>query len=430
MTRGLPRLPNSSRRRSALARCANSEFLRTTGPTLVALLLAVTASAAQTQENPRYFATRPGALVETKARLAAGDAGLQPALRALVASADLALAVTPPSVTQKTRLAPSGDRHDYLSTAPYFWPDPSKPDGLPYVRRDGKVNPESRTAASDQMRLEELGRTVETLALAYWFTGREAYAAHAARCLRVWFLEPATKMNPHFNYAQGVPGLSEGRPAGMIEAGGLVSAADASGLLAGAPAWTEADEAALRRWCGEFLDWMRTSKLGRAVSAGANNQATMADVRALRLALKVGRDDLARQIATEAGPRRIAVQIAPDGSQPHELTRTKSFSYSRLNLGGLVTLATLGERVGVDLWRFQTADGRSLRRALDFIAPYVKTPPTPWPHEQIANVERSSFAAIFRQAAVAYGDTQYATITAELPGTDDALFQLLHPVAR
>ena len=396
---------------------------------LLCLVLAAVVGSRSAASEPRYFGARPGALADSKARLASGDAILQPALHALVESAEKALKVTPPSVTQKTKLAPSGDRHDYMSTAPYFWPDPKKPGGLPYLRRDGKVNPESRTAASDQMRLEELGRTVETLALAYYFTGREPYAAHAARCLRGWFLDPATKMNPHFNYSQGVPGVSEGRPAGMIEAGGLVDAADASGLLAGSPAWSESDETALRQWCGAFLDWMRTSNLGRAVSAGNNNQATMADVRAVRLAFKAGREDVAREILTAVGAKRIAVQIAPDGSQPHELTRTKSFSYSRLNLAGLITLATLGERVGVDLWNFQTSDGRSLRQAIDYLAPYAKTPPAPWPHEQIAELDGASLAPIFRQAALAYRDARYAEIAAQLPSTERTRFQLLHPAA-
>ncbi len=396
---------------------------------LLCLVLAAVVGTRAAASEPRYFGARRGALVETKARLAAGDAILQPALRALVESAENALKVTPPSVTQKTKLAPSGDRHDYMSTAPYWWPDPKKPDGLPYLRHDGKVNPESRTSASDQKRLEELGRTVETLALAYHFTGREPYAAHAARCLRVWFLDPATRMNPHFNYSQGVPGVSTGRSAGMIEAGGLVAATDASGLLAGSPAWPDSDEAALRQWCGAFLDWMRTSPLGRAVSAANNNQATMSDVRAVRLAFKVGREDLAREILSAVGAKRIAVQIAPDGSQPHELTRTKSFSYSRLNLGGLLTLATLGERVGVDLWNSSTVDGRSLRKAIDYLAPYAKTPPARWPHEQIDEVDGASLAPIFRQAALAYHDASHARIAAQIPGTERARFQLLHPAA-
>jgi hypothetical protein len=394
---------------------------------LISFLFLVGSALPALAAEPLCSIARPGALLAAKARLAAGDTALRPALDKLIADADAALKVAPVSVTQKTKLAPSGDRHDYMSTAPYYWPDPTKPNGLPYLRRDGKVNPESRTTASDQMRLEALGRTVETLALAYWFTGREPYAAHAARCLRVWFLDPATKMNPHFNYAQGVPGSNDGRPAGMIEAGGLVDSADASGLLAGSPAWSESDEAALRQWCAAFLDWIRTSKLGRTVSAADNNQATMADVRAVRLAFKVGRDDVAREILSAVGAKRIAVQIAPDGSQPHELTRTKSFGYSRLNLAGLVSLATLAERVGVDLWHFSTPDGRSLRRAIDFMVPYVRTPPAPWPHEQIAGSDRASFAPLFRQAARVYRADTYAQIAAQFPETDRARFQLLHP---
>ena len=66
----------------------------------------------------------------------------------------------------KTKPAPSGSLHDYFSQGPYFWPDPASPNGLPYIAHDGKVNPESRTEASDQRRVETLGGTVKTLALA------------------------------------------------------------------------------------------------------------------------------------------------------------------------------------------------------------------------------------------------------------------------
>ena len=63
------------------------------------------------------------------------------------------------------------------------------------------------------------------------------------------------------------------------------------------------------------------------------------------------------------------------------------------------------------------------------LAPYVATPPKPWPHEQIAGLEHASFAAIYRQAALATGDARYAEIVASLPGTERARFQLLHPLA-
>ena len=80
--------------------------------------------------------------------LAAAKAGRAPAARrAVLARADAALAGPAYSVTSKTRTPPSGDKHDYISMGPYWWPDPSRPGGEPYVRRDGEVNPERDGAA-------------------------------------------------------------------------------------------------------------------------------------------------------------------------------------------------------------------------------------------------------------------------------------------
>jgi hypothetical protein len=388
-------------------------------------LLPTVARAAESA--PRYFLACPGAMAGVKARLAAGDATLQPALRALVKSADEALLVEPPSVTQKTKPAPDGDPHAYASTAPYFWPDPTKPDGLPYIAHDGKVNPESRTAASDLRRIETMSRTVETLAFAYWFTDQPAYAEHAARCLRVWFLDPTTYMKPHLNFGQGVPGKNTGRSIGIIEGGNLPGAADAAGLLAGSAAWPAKDDAALKAWMAAYLDWLLSSPLGQEEAEMKQNHGTLYDVQVMRLALILGRTDLAKQVAETAKQKRIAVQIEPDGSQPLELRRTKAFSYSRLNLRGLASLATLADRVGVDLWHFQTADGRSIRRALDFLVPYAKTPPEKWPFQQIVAFDRAELAPIYRQAAVAYREPGYEQTVSQLPGIDRAQFQLLHP---
>lgn len=375
-----------------------------------------------------YYGAGPAVLTTVQARLAAGDVSLQSALDHLLQEADRALAVAPPAVTQKTRLGASGDPHDYYSQAPYFWPDPAKPDGRPYLPRDGVVNPESREN-SDQERVERLGRTVGTLALAYHFARDERYAEHAARCLRVWFLDEATRMNPNMEQAQAVPGKNTGRGIGIIEAGGVVSAIEAAVLLEASPHWTEADRAGLHVWANAFLDWLLNSQNGRDEAAMTQNHGTVYDVNVVRLALVLGRTELARDICETAKTKRIAVQIEPDGSQPMELRRTKSFNYSRLNLRGLVALAELGQWVDVDLWNYETADGRGIRQAIDFMVPYVRTPAAAWPYQQIVPKPINDLATVLRAAANAYGDRDYEAVVAGLTGVVDDRFQLLRPSA-
>jgi hypothetical protein len=152
----------------------------------------------------------------------------------------------------------------------------------------------------------------------------------------------------------------------------------------------------------------------------------MYDVRVTRLALALGRTELAKQIVEAAKTKRIAVQIEPDGRQPLELRRTKSFEYSSINLRGLCTLAVLGGHVGVDLWSYETPDKRSIRRAIEFMYPYVADASKPWPYTQISAIQRSSLAGALRQAAVGYHEPRYEALAMSLTGSVSAPFQLLH----
>ncbi len=350
-----------------------------------------------------FYGARPGAL--EKAKIAATtDEAAGKALKKLLADADKALAVIPPSVMQKTKVPPSGDKHDYMSIAPYFWPNPATKDGLPYQRKDGKVNPESRDeAANDTLRARLVGASVETLALGYYFSGDEKYAEHAAKILRTWFLDPATKMTPHFRFAQAVPGVNDGRGTGILEARGL---ADAATLLAGSKHWSAADQQALLAWGATYFEWLTTSKNGQDEHAAKNNHGTWYDVQAAKWALVLGRKDKAQEICAEAATRRIGVQIQPDGKQPLELSRTASFSYSCFNLRALSALAGLGEHAGVDLWKHRSADGRSLIAALEFLAPYLGKNPKPWTMQQIHESNDDDVLPVLRAAALATGQRQ------------------------
>jgi hypothetical protein len=388
------------------------------------LAVALMPPAAVAQDGPlRVFQLDPQVLVETRRAVAAGNRALTGAVRRLQKDAEKAMRQEVGSVMQKSVAAPGGDMHDYVSLARYFWPDPSTADGLPYVRRDGEVNPESDTAG-DATRMETMIRSTGTLALAWFYTGNEEYASRAAEHLRTWFLDPATRMNPNLNYGQIVRGKNVGRGSGLIDVREFSGLVDAVGLLAGSPSWTTADELALRAWFGEYLDWLQTSPVARQEAAAGNNHGVWFDVQRVSIALFVGRTELARTILEDAKAARIAAQIAPDGSQPRELDRTRSMHYTAFNLRAFAALALLGDRTGVDLWRYSTADGRSIRRALDWFLPYY-TGEKAWEHPQIDTYKKETFAPVLFRSAIIYADSRYrdAGVTAlgEKAATDRTL---------
>jgi hypothetical protein len=361
---------------------------------------------------PRVFLLDPKLIDDARKRVRAGDRALDQALAKLVTDAQKALESGPFSVVDKQTTPPSGDKHDYMSQAPYFWPNPKAPNGLPYIRRDGERNPEINKI-SDHQSLDRMAGAVETLALGYYFKGDEAYANKAAVLLRAWFIDPATRMNPNLEYAQGIPGINTGRGIGLIETRGLTRVVDAIGLLAGCKAWADSDQRGVEQWFSRFLQWMTESKNGRDEAAAKNNHGTYYDLQAASFALFLGKRDLATRVLETAKEKRIAAQIEPDGRQPLELARTRAWSYSVGNLDGLTLLATLGERVGVDLWNWTTADGRSIRRALDYLTPF-SLGEKKWPHQEIGEWRPEMLFPVMRRAAGRYRDADYQKVMSKV----------------
>jgi hypothetical protein len=386
--------------------------------------LAATVSPPQPQ--PRVFLLDSKYLQAARQRLRNGDTNLAPALAQLEADARKALNTGPFSVINKKTTPPSGDKHDYMSQAPYFWPNPNTSNGLPYIRRDGERNPEIN-GISDHRSLDQEAEAVETLALAFYFKGDEVYAEKAAQLLRAFFLEPATRMNPNLQYAQAVAGINTGRGTGLIESRALTRVVDAVGLLAGAKAWTDKDQRQLLDWFAQFLRWMQESKNGRAEAAAKNNHGTYYDIQAASFALFLGNQTLASDILKTARQKRIAVQIEPDGRQPLELVRTRAWGYSVANLAGLMLLATLGENVGVDLWHYQTSDGRSISKALDYLAPF-SLDRQKWPYQQIGGWPPQMLFPLLRQAALRFPDPKYRQWEKSLPPlAPTSRGNILHP---
>jgi len=353
---------------------------------------------------PRVYSLPAMALEELRHEVAASNVK-DPALKQLRQDADAALLQKPLSVVRKSVDPPSGDKHDYMSQAPYWWPDPSKSNGLPYIRRDGQVNPEI-DRIQDHKNLSTVISTTYTLGLAYYLFGDESYAAHASELLHEWFLKPQTRMNPNLEFAQGIPGRNTGRGIGLIETRGLSRLVDAIGLLHGSRSWKEDDQKGMEEWCGNFLEWMIQSRNGKDEAAAKNNHGTYYDVQVASLALFTGKREIAQRVLRSALEKRIATQIEPDGRQPLELARTKALGYSTMNLAGLFELALLGENIGVDLWIYRTQDGGSIRKALEFLLPYVGNEKK-WPYEQIAEYRVSEISPLLVVAAVKFKDSRY-----------------------
>ncbi|HWW57842.1 MAG TPA: alginate lyase family protein [Sphingopyxis sp.] len=350
----------------------------------------------------RTFTLRPGDLEAIKAALP-DDPAIGAAYRGLIARADKALATKPASVMDKRSIPLSGDRHDYVSLAPYWWPA-SNP-RAPYVRRDGEANPERETNRFDRSALARMAREADTLALAYYYSGNPRYADGAARVIRSWFLDPATAMNPNMNYAQAVPGVSNGRPEGVLDGASFIGVIDAAGLIAPSGALSPAETSALENWFARYIDWMRKSPNGKGEGAKNNNHGIWYDAQLARYALFARRPDVARGVFAAFPKARLERQMDPSGALPDELTRTRSFHYSLYALDAAYTVADSAACLGVDLYGEGAAKGRSLRKATDYVAAY-RGRAADWPYREMKwPVE--ALAELLVRADTAWGPGAY-----------------------
>jgi len=397
-------------------------LLNSLGRTIAAAVLAAPLLAsAQTAANA---AVPPHTILMDGAFLAQVKAEADPAiLRAVRAEADAAMKAAPTSVMDKRETPPSGDKHDYMSLAPYWWPNPATPNHLPYIRKDGQHNPEA-SAVEDHENLFTMEKNVHALALGYFFTGDEAYAKRASLLLHVWFLDAATRMNPDLRFAQAILGVNDGRGIGVLDARGFAEVVDGLALLAGSTNWTAADDQALHGWFEKYFTWLTTSDNGKDEASQKNNHGNWYDVQAGAIAFYLGKTQFVRELAETAKTRRIGVQIDPDGQQPFEEARTKSFGYCAFSLEALMKLATLAQIVGVDLWNYKSPQGGSIQGALDYLLPYALKQKQ-WQHETITGFSPAELREPLLLAAVAYRDAKYETAARSLKGKDHARSLLL-----
>lgn len=301
----------------------------------------------------------------------------------ILKDADKKLAQTITTVIDKEMTPSSGDKHDYMSMGRYWWPDTTKTDGLPYIRKDGQSNPEIEKL--DRYPLSNFAKSIESLSLAYYLTSDEKYAQKAVENLRIWFINQETKMNPNMNYGQTIPGVNNGmgRGEGILDTYSFFEMLDAVEILKKSKTFTNEDQIVIKNWFKTYVNWLQTATVAAEERTAKNNHGTAFDVQLVRYAIFIGDQDLAKKIVNEFAENRLFKQIEADGAQPLELARTTGLGYATFNLTHFLDMAQMAKILDIDLIHKQSQDGRSILKAIDYLVQYVNKPKSVFPYQQI-----------------------------------------------
>ena len=294
----------------------------------------------------------------------------------ILKAAQAALTVPPITITAFPAEQSAGGRNDYFSMADYYWPDPTKTNGLPFIQRDGESYPGVFTA--HRMAMRNLRDAVAALGAAYKITGEERYAGKAAGLLRTFFLDPATRMNPNLEYAQAVLGKTPGRGIGIIDTLHLIEIPAAVVAMGKSPAFTAELVGGLKQWFRDYSEWMVSSKNGKEEAAAKNNHSVAFWLQVACFAKFTGDETKLAECRRQFKEVFVPKQMAADGGFPLELKRTKPYAYSIFQLDNMTTLCQVLSTPADDLWKFELPDGRGIRKAVAYLYPFLANK-SKWP---------------------------------------------------
>jgi len=286
----------------------------------------------------------------------------------IIQAAELYLSEEPVTVTAHSCERSFGGLHDFYSEGDYWWPDPENPEG-PYIRRDGKTNPDNFTAHRKSMR--NMSIWVPTLVAAYKITGDAKYADAAIRHLTAWFADPETRMNPNLMYAQAIMGRVTGRGIGIIDTLHLSEVARAIQVLEALGYFKGSDLAAVKEWFSQYLEWMTTHEYGIAERDNGNNHSTCWALQVAAFASLVDDQELLVYCREMYKQTLLPNQMAENGSFPRELDRTKPYGYSLFNLEAMAMVVQILSTQKDNLWQFSLEDGRNIEKGIDFMFPFM-----------------------------------------------------------
>lgn len=298
--------------------------------------------------------------------------------REVLKEAAWAMTQAPVTVTAAVCPRSAGGRHDFYSEGDYWWPDPANPDG-PYIQRDGMTNPGNFLAHRQAM--VRFSRIIGALASAWRITGDQQYVRTALPHLRAWFTDTSTLMHPDLQYAQAIKGRFTGRGIGIIDAIHLIEVAQGVQVMQEAAAFDKVLLKDVRQWFADYLRWVTTHQYGKDEMNAKNNHGTCWVMQVACFARLTEDTALLRFCRDRYKRVLLPNQMASDGSFPLELARTKPYGYSLFNLDAMATICQLLSDKENDLWSYQLPDGRSIRKGIAFLYPFVADKGK-WPYKQ------------------------------------------------
>jgi hypothetical protein len=286
----------------------------------------------------------------------------------IIARADKALTETPVTITMFLCSRSAGGIHDFYSEGDYWWPDPANPEG-PYIQRDGMTNPDN--FVDHRKAMIRMSQIVGNLASAYRITGDEKYVRQAFIHLKAWFADPATRMNPSLLYSQAIKGRFTGRGIGIIDTIQLMEVAQGIIAMQNAKCIDKQLLETIKTWFADYIRWLTTHQYGKDEMNAKNNHGTCWVMQVASFAKLTGNTEILDFCRSRYRDILLPDQMAADGSFPQETRRTKPYGYSLFNLDAMAMICQILSDENNDLWRYQTSDGRSIRKGIEYLYPFV-----------------------------------------------------------
>ena len=286
-----------------------------------------------------------------------------------------ALNEQPVTVTAVVSPRSAGGKHDFSSEGDYWWPDPNKPDSA-YIQRDGQTNPDNFVAHRHAM--IRLSQIIGALASAYIITKDDRYVSHAFHHANAWFVDTTTRMNPSLLYAQAIKGRVTGRGIGVIDTIHLIEVAQGLLRMEKSSAVDQKLLESIKNWFSEYLLWLTSHQYGKDEMNAENNHGTCWVMQVAAFATFTGNEELIAFCKDRYKTVLLPKQMAENGSFPRELRRTKPYGYSLFNLDAMVMVCKILSDKKDNLWNYQTTDGKSIKKGIDFLYPYVENK-NKWP---------------------------------------------------